>query len=67
MFHLTPSLNASTDATKRKQDYLDTLALSLVGKRYESLEGAEEAIPPDEDMSLKGIHSEVIEWLRKAM
>jgi lipoate-protein ligase A len=50
-----------------KQDYLDTLALSLVGRRYESLEGAEEAIPHDKDPALKEIHNEVVEWLRKAM
>jgi lipoate-protein ligase A len=67
IFHLEPPLNASTEATKIKQDYLDTLALSLVGRRYGSLEGAEEAIPPDEDATLKDIHQEVVEWLRKAM
>ena len=67
IFHLAPPLNASAEATKVKQDYLDTLALSLVGRRYESLEGAEEAIPHDKDPALKEIHDEVVEWLRKAM
>jgi len=67
IFHLAPPLNVSAEATKVKQDYLDTLALSLVGRRYESLEGAEEAIPHDRDPVLKQIHTEVVEWLRRAM
>jgi lipoate-protein ligase A len=66
-FHLEPPLHASAEITKTKQKYLDTLALSLVGRRYESLDGADKAIPADSDTSLKGMHEEVIAWLRGAM
>jgi len=38
-----------------------------VGRRYESLEGAEEAIPHDKDLALKDIHHEVVKWLKGAM
>jgi lipoate-protein ligase A len=64
---LTPPINTSTETTKLKQDFLDTLALSLVGKRYESLDGAEDRIPADEQDSHREMHLEVVDWLRRAM
>ncbi|KAK6902798.1 hypothetical protein I203_108057 [Kwoniella mangroviensis CBS 8507] len=67
-FHLTPSLHESTEETSQKQAFLDSLALSLVGHRYESLDGAEGALGHEwEDEKWREMGNEVIGWLRRVM
>ncbi|WVW83244.1 hypothetical protein I302_105263 [Kwoniella bestiolae CBS 10118] len=67
-FHLTPSLHESTEETSQKQGFLDSLALSLVGHRYESLDGAEGALGHQwEDERWREMGNEVIGWLRRVM
>ncbi|WWC69572.1 uncharacterized protein I206_103515 [Kwoniella pini CBS 10737] len=67
-FHLEPLHNESTEKTMEKQNFLDSLALSLVGHRYESLEGVEGALDHQwEDEKWRERGNEVISWLRKVM
>ncbi|WVQ98628.1 hypothetical protein IAU59_005758 [Kwoniella sp. CBS 9459] len=66
--HLTPSVHGNTDETASKQEYLDCLALSLIGCRYETLDGAEGALAPKfEDEKWRELGNEVLAWLRRAM
>lgn len=67
-FHLAPPLHASTDGIKAKQAYLDEVALTLVGKRYETLDDAEVELSADgTNPRLEEVHHEVITWLRRVM
>ena len=65
--HAKPPPDASQEMVKTTQQYLDALALSLVGKRYESLDDADETLPGDDEPVLREVHTEVIDWLRRAM
>ncbi|WVR05086.1 hypothetical protein IAU60_002098 [Kwoniella sp. DSM 27419] len=66
--HLTPTSSASTRDTSLRQEFLDSLALGLIGKRYESLDGAEGAYGSKfEDEHWREFGHEVVAWLRKAM
>ncbi|WRT67011.1 uncharacterized protein IL334_003977 [Kwoniella shivajii] len=66
--HLTPTLHEATEITTTKQSFLDSLALSLVGHRYESLDGAQGALGHEwEDEKWREMGNEVINWLRKVM
>ena len=50
------------------QGFLDALALSLIGKRYASFEGAEAAeIPGKGSARLYELGNEVLAWMRTAM
>ena len=49
---------------RARQDYLNALALTLVGKRYETLDGA--GPPPDSGAHYE-LGEEVIDWLRRVM
>lgn len=51
-----------------KQGFLDAIALGLVGKRYETLDGAESPSDPRFDNeTCRQLGTEVIDWLRKTM
>ncbi|OCF35398.1 lipoate-protein ligase A [Kwoniella heveanensis BCC8398] len=66
--HLTPPVHGNTDETASKQEYLDCLALSLIGCRYETLDGAEGALGSQyEDEHWRELGNEVLGWLRKVM
>nr|KIR50581.1 lipoate-protein ligase A [Cryptococcus bacillisporus CA1280] len=66
--HLTPPLHVSTDERSIKQAYLDSLALSLVGKRYESLEGFEGVMGEEwDDEHWRDLGNDIVSWLRKHM
>ncbi|WWC85362.1 uncharacterized protein L201_000225 [Kwoniella dendrophila CBS 6074] len=66
--HLTPTLHETTESTSEKQSFLDSLALSLVGHRYESLDGAEGALGHAwEEEKWRELGNEIIGWLRKVM
>ncbi|WVQ78213.1 hypothetical protein IAT38_000296 [Cryptococcus sp. DSM 104549] len=67
-FHLTPPLHASRAETAEQQDFLDALALSLVGKPYESLRGAE-GVPSGrfDEEKWRDLGNEVMGWLRRVM
>ncbi|WWD15807.1 hypothetical protein CI109_100231 [Kwoniella shandongensis] len=67
-FHLSPPLHYSTEEIAEKQEFLDSLALSLVGKRYENLEGAEGAIGDKwDDEHWREVGNEIMTWLRRTM
>ncbi|WWC61224.1 uncharacterized protein I303_103804 [Kwoniella dejecticola CBS 10117] len=67
-FHLTPQPHERVEETTKKQEFLDSLALSLIGHRYESLEGAEGALGHQwEDEKWRERGNEVIGWLRRVM
>jgi lipoate-protein ligase A len=67
-FHLAPAPTFSSAETHAHQSFLDALALSLVGKRYESLEGAEAPEGQWEDNShWREVAFEVISWFRRTM
>lgn len=63
--HLTPNYKTDPKRTRKSQEYLDALALSLIGRRYESLEGIEQtAIFEGENQALG---EEVVAWMRGNM
>jgi len=65
-FHLMPS--PSLSAMEEFQDFLDALALSLIGKRYETLDGIEPPSGPRfKEPKWQALGSEIIAWLRRAM
>ncbi|ORY32223.1 hypothetical protein BCR39DRAFT_557623 [Naematelia encephala] len=67
-FHLTPSISATTAETTVRQEFLDALALSLIGARYEALEGADGPEDPAYDTpQWRELSHEIISWLRQAM
>lgn len=69
-FHLdrTPTPPSSPDSTQHKQDFLDALALSFIGKRYETLEGAESGLSGEYDTpQWRESALEVLQWLRSSM
>ncbi|KAL7422195.1 hypothetical protein Q5752_002841 [Cryptotrichosporon argae] len=63
---LALALDPAPGAPGHAQAALDELALALVGKRYESLEGADGVDWPA-DASRRELAAEVIRWLRTAM
>lgn len=66
--HLTPPLHLSTEERSIKQAYLDSFALSLVGKRYESLEGFEGVMEEEwDDEHWRDLGNDIVSWLRKHM
>ncbi|KAL0250278.1 hypothetical protein I308_102451 [Cryptococcus tetragattii IND107] len=66
--HLTPPLHVSTEERSIKQAYLDSLALSLVGRRYESLEGFEGVMGEEwDDEHWRDLGNDIVSWLRKHM
>ncbi|WVQ71546.1 hypothetical protein IAR50_001085 [Cryptococcus sp. DSM 104548] len=71
-FHLSPNpshpSNSSAPGVTKIQAFLDALALDLVGKRYESLEGAEGAMGHEwEGEKWRDLGWEVMNWLRRTM
>lgn len=67
-FHLTPPRTTSEADARTQQDFLDALAISLVGKRYQTLESAEGASGPQfEETRFRALGDEVISWLRRTM
>ncbi|GFZ46240.1 hypothetical protein JCM24511_04487 [Saitozyma sp. JCM 24511] len=67
-FHLSPAFTFSTADTQTHQSFLDALALSLVGRRYETLDGAESPEGEwEEDPKWMELAAEVIAWLRHTM
>jgi lipoate-protein ligase A len=67
-FHLSPSFAFSTADTQTHQSFLDALALSLVGRRYETLDGAESPEGEwEEDPKWMEMAAETIAWLRHTM
>ncbi|KAK8869918.1 hypothetical protein IAR55_000486 [Kwoniella newhampshirensis] len=67
-FHLSPPLHFSTEEVAEKQQFLDSLALSLIGKRYESLEGAEGTMGDRwDDEHWREVGNEIMSWLRRTM
>ncbi len=64
------------DRTRRVQTYLDGLALRLVGKRYETLDGVLEIDDDDAESGtdhvsghevFEKVGQEIVEWLRRVM
>ena len=67
-FHLTPSLRANQADSQETQDFLDSLALALIGKRYETLDGAKSSLEPRfNDQRWLDLETEVLYWLRAIM
>ncbi|CAD6580417.1 MAG: Biotin/lipoate A/B protein ligase [Tremellales sp. Tagirdzhanova-0007] len=62
------SIKLADSHDRLKQEYLDALALSLIGKRYETLDGA--VSPPDphfDHKQYRELGAEAIDWLRRKM
>ena len=67
-FRLTPSVQANHGDTRVTQDFLDSLALALISKRYETLDGAESSLEPRfNDQRWLHLGTEVLTWLRAVM
>ncbi|ODN84799.1 hypothetical protein L202_00669 [Cryptococcus amylolentus CBS 6039] len=71
-FHLSPPAShpssPSAPEAAKTQAFLDALALDLIGKRYESLEGAEGAMGHEwEGEAWRNFGWEVMNWLRRTM
>ncbi|ODO03447.1 lipoate-protein ligase A [Cryptococcus wingfieldii CBS 7118] len=71
-FHLSPPAShpssPSAPEVAKIQAFLDALALDLIGKRYESLEGAEGAMGHEwEGEAWRNLGWEVMNWLRRTM
>ncbi|KAK4687730.1 hypothetical protein P7C73_g2386, partial [Tremellales sp. Uapishka_1] len=65
--HYSPAHDADPVQTKQTQDFLDFLALALVGKRYETLDGAEGIGGPLQEVRWREMGDEIISWMRRAM
>jgi lipoate-protein ligase A len=66
--HLTPPRTTLAPEAKALQDHLDALALSMIGKRYATLESAEEQICAFHYGSeLRSVSHDVVRWLRETM
>nr|ODN81240.1 lipoate-protein ligase A [Cryptococcus depauperatus CBS 7841] len=67
-FHLSPSLHSNPTTTAERQAFLDSLALSLIGKRYESLQEVEGAMGYEwDDEHWRDMGNQVLHWLRRSM
>lgn len=67
-FHLTPPRTTLEPEASGLQNYLDALALSLVGKRYETLDGAEGVNAVEfEESKYRHLTDEILAWLRRTM
>nr|ODN99699.1 lipoate-protein ligase A [Cryptococcus depauperatus CBS 7855] len=67
-FHLSPPLHSNPTTTAERQAFLDSLALSLIGKRYESLQEVEGAMGYEwDDEHWRDMGNQVLHWLRRSM
>ena len=67
-FSLAPSADTPPKDVQAYQDFLNALALSLVGKRYESLVSAE-PLPNSiyQTTKWRELGANIIDWLRQTM
>jgi lipoate-protein ligase A len=65
---LEPGEGCPPEQAASTQEFLDALALSLLGKRYESLDAVEGTLSGQYDEpDWRSLGTEVIGWLRKNM